>query len=63
MKYLGMYSGKLYDDKKDMVECGIWVGDERENDEEYLNSLREKNKIECKDCYGCPMSFNNHIKY
>ena len=44
MKYLGMYSGKLYDNKKDMEECGIQLSDERANDEELLNSLREENK-------------------
>jgi len=57
MKYLGMYSGKLYDDNKDMDECGIQLSDEKANDEEYLKRLREGNKGECRGCNGCPLSW------
>lgn len=56
MKYLGMYSGRLYDNKKDMEECGIQLSDEKANDEEYIDNLRKHNKIECMYCRSCPLS-------
>lgn len=63
MKYLGMYSGKIYDNKKDMIECGIQLSDDQANDDLYVNNLKEMHKDNCRQCYGCPMSFNDHIKY
>lgn len=56
---LGMLSGKIYDsntDINDIHECAICVNDEKRNDINFLDNLRENNKMNCLRC----MVYDHH---
>lgn len=58
MKYVGVFSGKIYseEEKKKMKECGIPINDETAQSDTLVNYLYETNNKRCTGCGGCPMS-------
>ena len=50
---LGMLSGKIYEsdtDIDDIHECAICVNDDKRKDINFLDNLRENNKMNCLRC-------------
>ena len=56
MKLLGKFSGMIYDDSKDMEECGVIISDEQAKDEKFISDHHVKDLLDCVLCFGCPKS-------
>lgn len=56
MKYLGKYTGKVYDDKSKMKECGVQIMDEQAQDEKWCEKHHLRDLLDCITCLGCPES-------
>lgn len=59
MKYLGLFSGKIYEEseKSSMEECGYQISDkDAENDEYVKGCYITKHIMSCMSCFGCPAS-------
>ena len=58
MKYVGIFSGKVYseEEKKNMKECGIPINDETAKSDTLVKYIYETNKERCNGCGGCHMS-------
>lgn len=56
MKYVGVFSGKIYSEEEKMKECGILINDETAQSDTLVNYLYETNNKRCTGCSGCPMS-------
>ena len=60
MKRVGFYTGKVYPDDVDAAtigECCTFIPKEDEEDEEKIQLLRLRGKINCSQCPGeCPES-------
>ena len=56
---LGMLSGKIYEsgtDINDIHECAVCVNDDKRDDINFLDNLRENNKMNCFRC----MVYDHH---
>lgn len=59
MYRLGKYTGRIYkdDEIKNMKECGVCISDEEAKDEDFIDTLKKRNSIDCFLCGGsCPES-------
>ena len=56
MKYLGFFSGTIYDDKSKAKECCHQMPDEQAADEALVNEIHLKDLMACITCFGCPRS-------
>lgn len=58
MKYLGLFSGKIYDEseKSSMQECGRQISDEDASNDKFVKNMHRRDLMECITCFGCPMS-------
>lgn len=58
MKYVGIYSGKVYDEneKSSMKECGVCVNDETAQSDALVQIIHFTHNRKCNQCYRCRMS-------
>lgn len=61
MKYIGLFSGKIFNTKKDAdiaEECCVNVSDEDErlNNKAAYENWRTNQLAKCFSCFGCPQS-------
>lgn len=56
MKYLGKYTGKVYEDKTEMEECGVIITDEQSKDEQWCQQHHLTDLLDCVTCGGCPVA-------
>lgn len=58
MKYLGLFSGKIYEESENssMEECGRQISDEDALDDEFIGKMHIKDLMNCVTCFGCPMA-------
>lgn len=58
MKYLGLFSGKIYEEseKSSMKECGRQISDEDAVNSELIGDMHVSDLMACVTCFGCPMA-------
>lgn len=58
MKYLGLFSGKIYEEseKSSMEECGHQISDEDASNDELIGKMHVRDLMNCVTCFGCPMA-------
>lgn len=61
MKYIGLFSGKIFNTKEDAniaEECCVNVSDEDErlNDKVAYENWRTNQLTRCFSCFGCPLA-------
>lgn len=59
MKYLGFFSGEVYDNKSEASEakeCCHQMPDEQAADEDFVREIHLKDLMTCVTCFGCPRS-------
>jgi len=60
---IGKFSGTIYDKDYDFSqcqECCTCISEEEAQDKSFLSELRQKNKIDCITCMGCPMAMSGN---
>ena len=58
MKYLGLFSGKIYEESEtsSMEECGHQISDKDASNDEFIRDMHVRDLMSCITCFGCPMA-------